>query len=100
MRTRSLFGLAFLIGILGILAGCDSPNRASTQEATVSPALQTAFRIRADAAAGLNADRGWAAEPNEPVARAVEQPFRIRFEVETPAGDATPAPFQLQVRVN
>lgn len=100
MLTRSLFGLAFLIGSLGILVGCDSPNRETTGEENVSPAQQTAFRIRADAEAGLNADRGWAAGANEPATRPVEQPFRIRFEVETPAGDRTPAPFQLQVRVN
>jgi hypothetical protein len=50
------------------------------------------FRIRADFAAGLNDDRGWAAEG---AAVQADRPFRIRFEAEAASG-----PFRLQVRRN
>ena len=59
---------------------------------------QTAFRVRADAEVHLNADTGWSGAINEDVNVAVEQPFRIRFEVEHPVADS--ARFRLQYRRN
>jgi len=80
----------------------DSNDTSAGQEASApaSPAQQTAFRIRAGFSADLNADAGWAAGINEPAAVAVEQPFRLRFEVETPAGAASVERFRLQYRRN
>jgi hypothetical protein len=78
-------------------AGCNAPERVATGGDAEST---TAFRVRADAAAGLNADRGWAGALDENVTVSADQPFRIRFEAE----DATATPdaprFGLQVRRN
>lgn len=60
---------------------------------------QVNFRIRSDFAAALNDDAGWAGQLNEGVTIHADEPFRIRFEVETdrlPAG----APLRLHYRRN
>lgn len=55
------------------------------------------FRVRADFSAPLNADAGWAAALNENATVTVDQPFRLRFEVEpTTRTDG----LQLEVRRN
>lgn len=43
----------------------------------------TAFRVRADYAMDLDEDLGWAAALNEAPPQTVDNPFRIRFEVES-----------------
>lgn len=88
--------LSLIVGCI-LLAGCDSRKEA---ESASDDVRQTAFRVRANADAGLNADSGWAGSVNEAVTVDVEQPFRIRFELEhAPAADSARR-FQLQVRRN
>jgi hypothetical protein len=91
-----------------LVAGCspsdgdDPEDTAIGQEASVptSPTRQTAFRVRTGFTADLNADAGWAAGINEPATVPVEQPFRLRFEVETSAGAPPVERFRLQYRHN
>lgn len=61
---------------------------------------QTAFRIRADFQAPLNGDHGWAAPLNQAATVQADEPFRLRFEVESPGQAAAGRQFQLQVRRN
>lgn len=58
------------------------------------------FRVRADFAAPLNADRGWVGALNEPVTVQADRPFRLRFELERGAGAGGATEFRLQVRRN
>ena len=87
------------------LAGCaDEPQPApapvTEPAAPATSDRQTAFRVRADFDADLNAEGGWAAGVNQPATVEADRPFRVRFEVA--AGDAEPDPrrFRLQVRRN
>ena len=61
---------------------------------------QTAFRVRSDFNAPLNADKGWAGALNEDVTVSVEKPFRIRFELESAADADQERRFRLQYRRN
>ncbi len=60
---------------------------------------QTAFRVRTGFHAALNADHGWAGALNENVTIYADQPFRVRFEVET-GPQLGGMPFRLQARRN
>lgn len=93
--TRGLLALVVLGGLLLVGCGGQPHDSGSTGERIE----QTAVRVRADAAAGLNADSAWAAPAGEGATVAVEQPFRIRFELEHPSADE-PQRFHLQVRRN
>ncbi len=62
------------------------------------PGTVTAWRVRADAEADLNADTGWAAPENTPVAVEVDRVFRIRFELDHPGPAALP--LRLEARWN
>ena len=77
-------------------SGCTIPP----QDEMAKQTSQTSFRFRADATAGLNADAGWAGAINEDVIMNVEQPFRIRFEVEQVTSPDTAHSFRLQFRHN
>ena len=87
-------GRAAVLGLLwlGVLAAC-----AGRQPAT--EARHTAFRVRADRDAPLNADQGWADGANADVTVYADRPFRVRFEVEGVAV-AEPLAFRLQARRN
>ena len=74
---------ALLSLLLVVASGCTTSTNAPGETEHTSPAHQTAFRVRSDIGAGLNADQGWA-PPNQAVTLPVEAPFRLRFEVETP----------------
>ena len=90
-----------VLGGLLVLVGTGCENRpASSGGEDVSPARQTAFRVRSAIDAGLNADRGWAGPPNRAVTLPVEAPFRLRFEVETPPDAPFVERFRLQYRRN
>ena len=90
-----------VLGGLLVLVGTGCENRpASSEGKDVSPARQTAFRVRSAIDAGLNADRGWAGPPNQAVTLPVEAPFRLRFEVETPLDTPFVERFRLQYRRN
>ncbi|MEE4296735.1 MAG: hypothetical protein V2J20_08980 [Wenzhouxiangella sp.] len=61
---------------------------------------QVAFRVRSEFQADLNADSGWAAGVNEPAVVQADEPFRIRFEVQTAQSAHDPVRFGLQFRRN
>lgn len=69
-------------------------------EAVASTEQVTAYRFRAEAEAGLNADSGWAAAENQPAGITVDRIFRLRVEVETPPGEETERRFSLEYRRN
>lgn len=90
-----------------LLSGCatsapkaDGLGTAAQPGAAAGELRQTAFRVRTDFEAPLNADHGWAGDLNEPATVLADEPFQLRFEVE--AADAASAEhrFQLQVRRN
>ncbi|MDA1068570.1 MAG: sialidase family protein [Verrucomicrobia bacterium] len=60
---------------------------------------QTAFRVRSEFTAALNSEKGWAGALNENVSIQADQPFRVRFEVES-APRNSPSQFRLQYRRN
>ncbi len=95
LRCPALLGL-----LLVVASGCATSADAPGETEDTSPARQTAFRVRSDVGAGLNADRGWAGPLNQPVALPVETPFRLRFEVETPRDAPFVERFRLQYRRN
>jgi hypothetical protein len=85
---------------LGLLAAACDPSAPPAADAAGAAHRQTAFRVRADFGAPLNADDGWAAAANGIATVATEEPFRLRFELER-VGDVTaPRPFRLQYRRN
>ncbi|MEX0771252.1 MAG: hypothetical protein WD035_10990 [Balneolaceae bacterium] len=79
-----------------ILSGCTPSDDRSDGASD----RQTAFRIRSDFTTGLNDDRGWAGALNENVTVNVEEPFRIRFELESAADSMRERRFYLQYRRN
>lgn len=108
VRGGRAFAAALATGALLALAGCgDREPPASLGDGASRPSesagddadRQTAFRVRAEFGAGLNADDGWAAGVDEPARVTADRPFRLRFEAA--AGDAPgPRRYRLQVRRN
>jgi hypothetical protein len=72
----------------------------TTQHDSPRAIRQSAFRVRSLVDAPLNADRGWAGTLNENVTVRVDQPFRIRFELEGSAGVSGQQAFRVQCRRN
>lgn len=92
-----------LLGALSalLLLGCGEADRAQTQSiAKDETERQSAFRVRSNFDAALNATNGWAGDINEPATVLADQPFRIRFEVEAGKAANTERRYQLQVRRN
>ncbi|MFB6230152.1 MAG: exo-alpha-sialidase [Salinibacter sp.] len=102
IRPLPFFPSLILLGVLFLLAGtgCGTGADDSPKMEDVSPARQTAFRVRSNVDAGLNANAGWAGPLNESVSLPVEAPFRLRFEVETPLDAPFVERFRLQYRRN
>lgn len=101
-RIRALLctGLFPAAAALATLPAAAEQRQSDQYERPSAAVQQTAFRVRSDNRQELNADAGWAAGPNEDASVDVDQPFRIRFELEH-AGDATAEQvFQLQSRRN
>ncbi len=92
--------LLLVFSFLLVGSGCAGDADAPSGSASVSPAHQTAFRVRSDVDAGLNANQGWAAPLNQSVTLPVEAPFRLRFEVKTPRDAPFVERFRLQYRRN
>lgn len=76
-----------------ILLGCSLSQQEEADQ-------QTAFQVRSDFKVGLNADRGWGGGLNEDVTVNVEEPFRLRFELESDAEASRERSFRLQYRHN
>lgn len=99
-RARSsVFGLLALAVSLGV-CGCSSDDQRTIERNAPSADRQTAFRVRSDFTAGLNAEEGWAGAINENVTVYTDQPFRIRFELEGSAEASGERQFRLQYRRN
>jgi predicted small lipoprotein YifL len=96
------------LGVL--LSGCgqtgpaekppEAASALSAEPSTGSGAKQTAYRIRRDFDASLNAREGWAAALNTPASVLADHPFRIRFEVENPANNPGLQRYRLEYRRN
>jgi len=99
-RTALLPAALPVCSALFVLTGCNAPEPqiAAKDEATANQ--QTAFRVRSDFAAELNDNSGWAAELNKNVTVDVDEPFRLRFEVESTKENNVEQQFQLQSRRN
>ncbi|NKI34160.1 hypothetical protein HFP89_03140 [Wenzhouxiangella sp. XN79A] len=101
-RTPRRAGVA-LTGLIALsLSGCaeqqaDPPP--AEAPAAVDSDRQTAFRVRADATAGLNKDGGWAAGLDQVAEVTVDRPFRLRFEVAA-GDDAGTRRYRLESRRN
>jgi len=80
-------------------AGCGPADRPSGNAATVAETL-TAFRLRADFEAPLNANAGWAGGLNEEAVVSAERPFRLRLEIERASGAGGALGYGLQYRRN
>ena len=83
------FYLIFMLSLALLLAACIAP-----------PTGNPGFRVRSDFSAPLNSDQGWEGDLNEDVTDIADQPFRIRFEVESLAEPARDQRFRLQYRRN
>lgn len=101
-RTPSpLIVHAGLIPLLVVAcASCGTPGEHPPEE--TSPLRTTSFRVRAAMDAPLNENVGWASPAGEPAEVLTDHPFRIRLEVEAPAGTDgdLPTRFTLQARRN
>jgi len=109
-RLRPI-GAVLLVSLsVSILLACSERDRSDAQKtsepATGNSALearpdrQTAFRVRSDAAAPLNADEGWAGKLNEAVTVPADQPFRLRLEAAVPGESSGPRRYRLEFRRN
>lgn len=85
--------------LLALSAGCVPAQAGPGAEADDQPDRQSAFRIRSDFAAALNADTGWAAATNRPATVRADQPFRLRLEL-SHAGAEQARRYRLQMRRN
>lgn len=72
----------------------------SAPDPAASPDRVTAFRLRSDFLADLEDDSGWAAPPDTPATLQADQPFRLRFEIESLPGAGHRRQFSLQYRWN
>lgn len=91
-----IVAIAILVGDFGSIAVAQT----SPAEDGLVVAHQTAFRVRIQFDASLNAGTGWAGGLNESVVVEVDQPFRIRFELQSPAAEIGDLKFRLQCRCN
>jgi hypothetical protein len=100
MQKTAILSTALVILSVGATA-CSRPPGDDAAGA-VSPFQATSYRVRSSVDAPLNQDVAWAAGAGEPTVVAVDEPFRIRFEVEAPKGteQQLPTSFTLQARRN
>jgi hypothetical protein len=97
-NPRSILSGLVLLALCAAECGAQQ-QRAGTGESAAAD-RQSAFRIRSDFDAKLNAAAGWAAALNRNAVVDVEKPFRLRFEVESAAEARPERRFRLQYRRN
>lgn len=86
--------------LLTLLVACASgPGKPSAAGADAYTERQSAFRVRTDFTADLNADAGWAAAVNQAATVQADHPFRLRLELEHAAPEHARR-YRLQVRRN
>lgn len=77
-----------------------SPAFAQDAARDAGTAGEPSFRVRADVAAALDADAGWAAGPGQSATVLADRPFRLRMELEPDAAGAPPRALALEMRRN
>lgn len=93
--------IALLLALAAIISGCaNSDNSESVTAINDQRLTQSAFRIRSDDTAPLNASSGWATAINQNTTIDVDSPFRIRFEVENNDNSVTTHSFGLEYKRN
>ena len=107
MTAAALLHSPLAAALFTALAAAGSPATQTTSNGAAhlavpagSACTQTSFRIRADHAAPLDADTGWAAADGQAATVRVDQPFRLRLEVEAGPAETTAHYFELQYRRN
>ncbi|HDZ08054.1 sialidase family protein [Pseudohongiella sp.] len=89
--------------LIALLAACDTQPQTPSATQLSDTDQQTAFRLRQDFSAPLNADTGWAAGLNENATVFTDEPFRLRVEVQAAGnwpGTDTERRYQLQYQRN
>ena len=102
IRTTPLLFVTCCLATL--VAACDSRSPSSPEidsPGATDTDQQSAFRLRQDFSAALNADSGWAAGLNDAATVFTDEPFRLRIEVQA-GGNAPPQPrrYQLEYQRN
>jgi hypothetical protein len=102
MKPHPLLSLSAALLLAGGIVSALPSRSVAASAGSGGPAevAQTAFRVRSDFGAGLNADQGWAGALNANVTIHADEPFRVRFEVEQAAGTPGGRQFRLQYRRN
>lgn len=96
---RCMFATVLLAVNPVMLSASGKPQEDGTALVSQAPALSlSAFRIRHDARAPMALDLGWAAAESTPARIPVEQPFGLRFELESPTGTQASVGLTLQHR--
>ncbi|MGD8176099.1 sialidase family protein [Marinimicrobium sp. ARAG 43.8] len=96
-KRRTLYSGLWIAAAMLVVNGCSTGNSASGHDEAAEQV--SAFRVRTDFSAALNADSGWAAETNQTAQVWADDPFRLRLEIEH--NDAKkPRQYTLQVRRN
>ncbi|WP_101926096.1 MULTISPECIES: sialidase family protein [Luteimonas] len=99
-RPRALV-LPAIVGLCLLPAlGQAQRQPAPASERSDATCTLTAFRVRADFEAVLNAGDGWAGGTNEAVTLEADRPFRLRVELETADAAEQARRFWLQYRRN
>lgn len=104
IRSKAVRFVAVVMIVAGLSAcgGQDQQQAGSNQESkdAVAQALKlTSFRIRQDNGLALN-DNQWTVDSNSEASILVDQPFRLRVEVENPGASTDSKVFSLQSRRN
>jgi hypothetical protein len=89
-----------LLTLAATISGCANSDRDESYATNNQGLVQSAFRIRSDEALPLNASSGWAAGVNQNAIINVDDPFRIRFEVEARSDAARTHSYSLEYRRN
>ena len=100
LRTPLSAALLTALAALAPSAPAAAADQATIDAVAGTSCAQTSFRIRSDLGAPLDADAGWAAAENAEAVIQADQPFRIRFEIETGPEETGARYFELQYRRN
>ena len=87
-------------GVAPAFARSTAGAAAAVDDGDAAGCRLTAFRLRSDFEAGLDADGGWAGSANAGMVVDADRPFRIRVELEADGKPGQPRRFWLQYRRN
>jgi len=100
-NKAKLAGHIFLISCGALLASCgnDHSPAATSQAASGKALTMGAYRVRTDESAELNG-ASWGGPINTPTKVNVDEPFRLRVEVENKSAEQVDHHFTMQYRLN